>query len=85
MTSEKNQNPGTAEQTQETEPGGWLETERIIMEMLRITSSHLPLKETLQQCLDVLLQTTWLRGNTKHSIWLSSTISGKKSLLFARR
>ncbi len=40
------------------------------MEILRITSSHLPLKETLKKCLDVLLRTTWLRVQNKGGIFL---------------
>jgi len=70
MTSEENQKPETAEQIEDVGSGGWLETERIIMEMLRITSSRLPLKETLGKCLDVLLRTTWLRVQNKGGIFL---------------
>ncbi len=70
MTSEKNQNLETLRKNEDTGSDGWLETERIIMEMLRITGSHLSLKETLKECLDVLLQTTWLRVQNKGGIFL---------------
>jgi len=33
--------------------GKWLETERIITEMLRVTTRHLSLHDTLKQCLEI--------------------------------
>ena len=70
MTSEENQIPETVKSNNDARPGAWLETERIIMDMLRITSSHLSLKDMLQQCLNVLLKTTWLRVQNKGGIFL---------------
>ncbi len=48
----------------------WLESERIITEMIQVTTLHLSLHDTLKQCLDVLLQTTWLSIEDKAGIFL---------------
>lgn len=70
MASDKDQKLKEVNPNTDNELSDWLETERIITEMLQVTTRHLPLHDTLQQCLDVLLKTTWLRVEDKAGIFL---------------
>jgi len=50
----------------------WLETERILAKLLHVATLRLPLHETLERELAILLGTSWLRIKSKGGIFLAN-------------
>jgi len=64
--------------------GRWLENEKVIRAILQATTARASLRDILQDSLDILLETSWLRLENKGGIFLVGAASETLELTVQR-